>query len=81
MDEKHGRGSMKDDQDRERQRGGQQTPGRNPQSPGSRSSDRGNYPTPGSNRPGGGSSSGHPGGGSQRNPRGSQHDEEQEPEK
>jgi hypothetical protein len=81
MDEKNRRGSMKEDQDRERQSRRQETPGRSPLSPGSRSSGRGSNSTPGSNRPGGGSSSGLPGNESQKGSRGYFHDEEQESER
>ena len=72
MDEKHGRGSMREDQERER--GRQETPGRSPQSPGS----RGGESRRGSDRPGGGSSSQTPGGGSQKGSRGNPRSEERE---
>ena len=77
MDEKNKRGSMREDQDRERQKKRQETPGRSPQSPGSRSSGRGSHPNEDSNRPGGGSSSGMPDSEGQKGSRDYFHEEEE----
>ena len=80
MDEKHGRGSMRD-QDREKERKRQETPGRSPQGGRSNTGSRGgSFPNPDSNRPGGGGSSQTPGEGSEKGSRGYPHSEEQEEE-